>query len=47
MTLARAVKLRKKLDKASPGKRANYIFMGDLNTMGLGYPYDKDIDADR
>ena len=40
----RAIKFRKTLDKATGGN-ANYIFLGDLNTMGLGYPYDKSIDA--
>jgi len=40
----RALKFRKTLDKAG-GKpdSANYIFMGDLNTMGMDYPYNKDI----
>ena len=38
----RAIKFRKILDKAAGGN-ANYIFLGDLNTMGLEYPYDKDI----
>lgn len=41
----RAVKFRHKLDAASGGRHtANYIFLGDLNTMGMDYPYDKDID---
>jgi len=40
----RAIKFRKTLDKASGGD-ANYIFLGDLNTMGLDYPYDKDIES--
>ena len=40
----RAIKFRKILDKATGGD-ANYIFLGDLNTMGLEYPYDKDIES--
>jgi hypothetical protein len=44
--LYRAVKFRNVLDKAAGGKhKANYLFLGDLNTMGMAYPYDKDIDA--
>ena len=39
----RAIKFRKTLDKAVGGK-ANYLFLGDLNSMGLDYPYQKDID---
>lgn len=43
--LYRSVTFRKTLDKAAGGKhKSNYIFMGDLNTMGLEYPYDNDID---
>lgn len=38
-----ALKFRRRLDKASGG-HANYLFVGDLNTMGLDYPYsDHDI----
>lgn len=40
----RAIQFRKTLDKAAGG-RANYLFLGDLNTMGLDYPYQKDIDV--
>ena len=44
--LYRAVKFRNVLDKAAGGQhKANYLFLGDLNTMGMAYPYDKDIDA--
>lgn len=44
--LARALSFRKALDEAAGGAwKANYIFVGDLNTMGLEYPYDRDIDA--
>jgi exonuclease III len=45
--LYRAVKFRHTLDKVAGGKhKANYIFMGDLNIMGLDYPYNKDIEPD-
>jgi len=43
----RALKFRKSLDKAAggPGK-APYIFLGDLNTMGMNLTYsDKDVGA--
>lgn len=40
----RAIKFRKKLNEAV-GDSANYIFLGDLNTMGLDYPYNHDIPA--
>ena len=40
----RAIKFRKKLNEATGGS-ANYIFLGDLNTMGLDYPYNSDIDS--
>jgi hypothetical protein len=44
--LERAFDFRKALDKSSggPGK-AHYIFLGDLNTMGMEYPFDRSIDA--
>ena len=38
----RAIKFRKTLDKAA-GNHSNYIFLGDLNTMGLDYPYNHDV----
>ncbi|HEX9760377.1 MAG TPA: endonuclease/exonuclease/phosphatase family protein [Candidatus Acidoferrales bacterium] len=45
----RAFEFRKTLDKASAaagaGGKANFIFMGDLNTMGMKYPFQKKIDA--
>lgn len=42
--LYKAVKFRHVLDPAYGGEhKANYIFFGDLNTMGMNYPYDKDI----
>lgn len=37
--LVRACKFRSVLDKASTNGRANYIFLGDLNTMGMIYRY--------
>jgi len=44
--LSRALKFRHKLDRTSGGRHtSNYIFLGDLNTMGMKYPYDKDIEA--
>lgn len=45
--LYRAVKFRKVLDKAAGGKnKANYIFLGDLNIMGMYYPYKQKIESD-
>lgn len=45
--LHRAVKFRHSLDKAYGDRHtANYLFMGDLNTMGMKYPFDKGIAAD-
>ena len=45
--LYRAVKFRHTLDKVAGGKhKSNYIFMGDLNIMGLDYPYNKDIEPE-
>lgn len=43
----RAIKFRSVLDQAAGGAgRANYIFLGDLNTMGFDYPWKKhDIPA--
>jgi exonuclease III len=38
--IRRAFKFRNVLDKAAGDTgRANYIFLGDLNTMGFDYPY--------
>ena len=44
----RALKLRKVLDKASCNEgQANYIFLGDLNTMGMNLTFStKDVSAD-
>ncbi len=45
---ARAFNFRKPLKKAAGGNAANYIFLGDLNTMGMAYPgTDKDISGNR
>jgi endonuclease/exonuclease/phosphatase family metal-dependent hydrolase len=45
--LYRAVKFRKALDKGAGGKnKSNYIFLGDLNIMGMYYPYKSDIKLD-
>lgn len=43
--LVRACDFRKVLDKADPSGRASYMFLGDLNTMGMDYKYvpDRDI----
>lgn len=43
-----ALKFRMRLDVAAGGKgKANYLFVGDLNTMGLDYPYTQhDISAE-
>lgn len=43
--LERAFEFRKVLDKAEGGK-ARYIFLGDLNTMGMKYPFDRNIEAE-
>jgi len=44
----RALKLRKVLDRASGGGgQANYIFLGDLNTMGMNLTFStQDVSAD-
>jgi hypothetical protein len=44
--LRRALEFRRVLDAAAGGL-ANYLFLGDLNTMGMEYTYlrDRDIDA--
>lgn len=45
--LVRALDFAATLDKASPGKPANYIFLGDFNIMGMQYRYvrERDIGA--
>lgn len=46
--ITRAIKFRKELDNAAGGKgKAYYLFLGDLNTMGLKYPYESDIAAEK
>lgn len=43
----RAFKFRKTLDAAPGGNgKANFMFLGDLNTMGMDYPFQKKISAD-
>jgi len=43
---SRAFKFKKVLDKAAGGTgNANFIFLGDLNVMGMKYPFKKNIDA--
>jgi endonuclease/exonuclease/phosphatase family metal-dependent hydrolase len=43
--LHKAIKFRRNLDKKSLNpKGAKYIFLGDLNTMGMNYYKDNDID---
>jgi exonuclease III len=44
--LERAFDFRTTLDKAAGGRgQARYMFVGDLNTMGLAYPFGHDIAA--
>lgn len=44
--MSRAFKLKRKLDKAAGGRnKSKFLFLGDLNTMGLEYPFDQDIKA--
>jgi hypothetical protein len=43
----RAFKFKKLLDRQAGGKgKANFMFLGDLNTMGMKYPFKKNIAAD-
>jgi hypothetical protein len=43
----RALKFRNALNNASPDGQANYIFLGDLNTMGMNLTFSpKDLSAD-
>ncbi|MDH4273053.1 MAG: endonuclease/exonuclease/phosphatase family protein [Candidatus Aminicenantes bacterium] len=40
----RAFKFKRTLDKAGGGAgKSNYIFLGDMNVMGMKYPFKKDI----
>jgi endonuclease/exonuclease/phosphatase family metal-dependent hydrolase len=44
--IERAFEFRKTLDKSEGGAgKARYLFLGDLNTMGLEYPFDRSIEA--
>lgn len=47
--LTRALDFANVLDRASPGKPANYIFLGDFNIMGMQYRYvrERDILAEK
>lgn len=43
----RACEFRLILDKQAKGKwESKYLFLGDLNTMGMDYPFGRSIDAD-
>ena len=43
--IERAMKFRHTLDKAYGGRhKANYLFLGDLNIMGMDYPFQKSIE---
>jgi hypothetical protein len=45
--LERAFEFRKVLDKAAGGTgQSRYLFLGDLNTMGLEYPFSRNIAAE-
>ncbi|MBI4810621.1 MAG: endonuclease/exonuclease/phosphatase family protein [Ignavibacteriales bacterium] len=41
----RAIDFKKTLDKKSPNK-TSFMFLGDLNTMGMQYPFDKNINPE-
>lgn len=44
--LGRALEFRRDLDKAAGGPgQSRYLFLGDLNIMGLDYPFGRAIDA--
>jgi len=46
--LYRAVKFRHVLDNMTGGHHtSNYIFLGDLNTVGMKYPFDLDINYEK
>jgi len=43
----KALDLKKKLDKKAGGtNKAKFIILGDLNTMGMDYLFDKDVQAE-
>lgn len=45
--LERAFEFRKALDSAGGGiGKARYLFLGDLNTMGMTYPFDQSIEPE-
>jgi hypothetical protein len=43
----RALKFRRKMEKATGTAQwsSRYMFLGDLNTMGMPYPFERTIDA--
>jgi hypothetical protein len=43
----RALKFRRTIEKAANATQwsSKYLFLGDLNTMGMPYPFDREIDA--
>lgn len=42
----RAFKFKKLLDKLAGGKgKSNFMFLGDLNIMGMSYPFNRNIDS--
>lgn len=45
---SRAFKFKRKvLDKAMTGnQKANFIFLGDLNTMGMDYPFNQSVEVE-
>ena len=44
--LERAFEFRRTLDQSVGGRgKSRYLFLGDLNTMGMQYPFDRSIDA--
>ena len=45
--LERAIEFRRTLDMGAGGKdQAHYLFLGDLNTMGMKYPYQRQIEVE-
>jgi len=45
--LRRALKFKRTLQKAAgAGTPVNFLFLGDLNTAGMEYPFKRDIDAE-
>ena len=44
--IEKAFKLREKLNENAEDKQARYIILGDLNTMGMEYPFDQGISSE-